>query len=455
MYRSSGFRIDLVSSQARRVGSIRNSQRYAYNWAVGQLLADPTLTRYDLYKKFGAHRRLIWWLQDVPVLYQNAAIRQARTAADISNKYGNGNMRFRSRKRHDRMAVECDIEPKYVDNRTCTLPGLGAVRLCEEQPYQFPSHWLYDARSFRLVNVTPERWRNVKPQNRVYRLYVTYKLPDPKPAGTGVVVGIDRGVTNPTVVCRTDGKEAEIICYDTATAFRTNQAWNDAARRSISCRNKHSSTTRKMIRQRKRYNRGNANDREYAEWLLAKKICEGVDTVCIEDLRLEAMTRRAGRHKRGLNRGMRFIRHHAILRKIRIVAERLGIRIIECNPRGTSQTCHMCGHVDKKNRNGEKFQCMACDHLDNADGNASVNMIQRGTTIKVPAGGGMTLERREMGRTRKPPRLAHAVPDVVRRRKNQARNRPATSSAMKHLCKFRRAMNDGSRPVYSSRGYGG
>ena len=97
-----------------------------------------------------------------------------------------------------------------------------------------------------------------------------------------------------------------------------------------------------MKRQREKYNRGNANDREYAEWLLAKKVCEGADTVYIERLNLEAMTRRGGRHKKGLNRGMRFIRHGAILRKIRIVAERLGIDIREVNPRGTSQECSAC-----------------------------------------------------------------------------------------------------------------
>ena len=436
MYRSNGFRINLTVSQARRVEMIRDSQRYAYNWAVEKLLADPTLTRYSLDKEFRVHRRGTLWLQDVPALYQIAAIRQARTAADLSNKYGNGNMRFRSRRRDAHKAVECDITPNYVDNYTCTLPGLGTVRLCEEQPYQFPCHWLYDARSFRLVDVTPERWGDVRPQEYVYRLYVTYKLPDPQPADTGVVAGIDRGITNPTVVCKTDGKEVEIICYDTATAFRTNQEWNDAARRYISHRNKHSRTTRKMKEQRSRYNRGNANDREYAEWLLAKRICWGVDRVCVENLHLEAMTRRAGRHKSGLNRGMRFIRHHAILRKIRIVAARWGIRIIECNPRGTSQTCRMCGYVDRENRHGEEFRCMACGHPDNADSNASANIVQRGTTIRVPAGGGMTLERRELGRTRKPPRLAHAVPDDTRRRENQARNRPATSSAMKHLGRY-------------------
>ena len=148
------------------------------------------------------------------------------------------------------------------------------------------------------------------------------------------------------------------------------------------------------------------------------------------------MTRRGGRHKKGLNRGMRFIRHGAILRKIRIVAELLGIGVTEVNPRGTSLECSACGYSHIDNRKGETFRCMECGRIDNADGNASVNLVQRGTGRKVPAGEGIALERREMGRTRKPPRLARTAPDAMRRRENQARNRSETSSATKHLGRY-------------------
>ncbi|MYB29767.1 MAG: transposase, partial [Cenarchaeum sp. SB0663_bin_5] len=121
----------------------------------------------------------------------------------------------------------------------------------------------------------------------------------------------------------------------------------------------------------------------------------------------------------------------AILRKIHTIAERLGIRVVEVSPKYTSQECSICGYTSKENRNGETFKCLRCNHMVNADGNASVNIIQRGTGMKVLAGEGMALERREMGRTRKPP--VCAVPDARRRRENQACNRPKTSSAMKHL----------------------
>ncbi len=437
MHRARGLRVDLKHCQARRISRIRKSQRWVYNWAVERLLADPTLTEYDISKEFTKMRRVTPWLQTVERIYQNTAIAQARTAADISNKYGNGNLKFRSRKRNDTMAVACDVQPRFVDNTHASLPGIGVVQLCEEQPYQYPFHWLHGARAFHLIDVTPRSWTHVKPGDRVYRLYVVYDLPKAEPVHTGVAAGIDRGVTNPTVVCKTDGREATFTCYDTAVGFRANQSWNDEARRTISRRSKHSHTTKKIKRQRDNYNWHNANARDYAEWLLAKEICYGVDIICIEALHIEAMTRHGNASKRGLNRGLRYIRHSAILRKVRIVAERMGIRIIEVNPQGTSQECRTCSYTHKDNRKGERFLCLACGRVDNADGNASANIVQRGTDIRVPAGGGITLERREMGRARKPPRLAQTAPDAMqRRREKQACNRPATSSAMKHLGRY-------------------
>ena len=155
MYRSDGLRMDLKHSQARHVSRIRESQRFAYNWAVGRLLADPTLTAYGLQKEFTKVRRATPHLQTVERIYQTTAIRQARTACDISNLYGNGSLKFRSQKRNGEMAVACDVQPRFVDNTHASLPGIGVVRLHGEQPYQYPFNWLHGARSFCLVDITP------------------------------------------------------------------------------------------------------------------------------------------------------------------------------------------------------------------------------------------------------------------------------------------------------------
>jgi IS605 OrfB family transposase len=54
-----------------------------------------------------------------------------------------------------------------------------------------------------------------------------------------------------------------------------------------------------------------------------------------------------------------------------------GVRFEQVPPAYTSQTCHQCGHVDRANRNGEKFRCRDCGHSDNADINAAKNILAR------------------------------------------------------------------------------
>ena len=56
-------------------------------------------------------------------------------------------------------------------------------------------------------------------------------------------------------------------------------------------------------------------------------------------------------------------------------------------PAYTSQTCHSCGHVDEKNRNGTGFKCTACGHADDADVNAASNILAFGNGAAGRGGG--------------------------------------------------------------------
>ena len=284
------------------------------------------MTLFDLQKEFRWARKTSPYLREVNIRYQNAAVRQARTACDVSNKYGRGNLKFRSRKRGGRTSVECGEAPKYAGNQTARLPGLGKVELLEEQPYAWPHNWLHGARSFRLVDITPGRWRRIAPKDRIYRMYVAYKLEESEPRTGGLAVGIDRGVTNPTTVARSDGR---VVCYDTASVFRENAHAADKERRRTAKSNARSRRHAKRKAAQSARKRDWANARDYAEWLLAKEICEGASVICFERLYLEAMTRHGGRWKAGLNRAMRFVRHAEVRRRVEVVAARLGIRVVD------------------------------------------------------------------------------------------------------------------------------
>ena len=55
-------------------------------------------------------------------------------------------------------------------------------------------------------------------------------------------------------------------------------------------------------------------------------------------------------------------------------AEALGKTIWYVDPRYTSQRCNSCGHIHRKNRNGDLFACTYCGHKDRADLNAAKNI---------------------------------------------------------------------------------
>jgi hypothetical protein len=60
-------------------------------------------------------------------------------------------------------------------------------------------------------------------------------------------------------------------------------------------------------------------------------------------------------------------------------ATKAGVAFVQVDPAYTSQTCHVCGHVDKKNRRSQaSFICGRCDFVGHADYNAALNIATRG-----------------------------------------------------------------------------
>lgn len=63
-------------------------------------------------------------------------------------------------------------------------------------------------------------------------------------------------------------------------------------------------------------------------------------------------------------------------------APRYGVKIIEVDPRHTSQRCSKCGHTERGNRTRQAdFKCKACNYEVNADVNASRNIARVGANM--------------------------------------------------------------------------
>ena len=382
MIRIKRFRVGLTRAQERQVRDIRHVQRYAYNFAIEKFLRDPTITHYDCMVLWTKQRPD--WTKSTPRVWHNSAIIEARRAADVSNKYGNGNLEYRAKKYKDRITITNYAGKPHIQDKMIHLPLFGDV----EMPDGLPN--LENVAScYSFVDISPHNHE----ERRVYSLRFAYKEPTPKRITKGRDVGIDRGITNPTVVADSNG---DVVCYDTATPFKQGREKSKKLQKKMSRQRKGSVRYKKTKEKRRLHNQKASHRRDHLEWILAREICKDTKMIVIEDLKIAAMTRKGGSRKKGLNREMRFVRHSAILWKVCIVAERMGIKIVKVDPKNTSKECRICGEMGE--RVGIIFSCDPCDINTNADGNASINILQRGGGVypKSATGGGLTLERREL-----------------------------------------------------------
>ena len=102
----------------------------------------------------------------------------------------------------------------------------------------------------------------------------------------------------------------------------------------------------------------------FCNWNLNKLDLTGIKELHIENIR-------------GMKKGAGVRKHWSyfeILNKIKRRCEEEGIRIVEVNPRFTSQRCYECGWVHKPNRNNKNFKCTKCGHSTDADLNAAKNI---------------------------------------------------------------------------------
>ncbi|MXZ41810.1 MAG: IS200/IS605 family element transposase accessory protein TnpB, partial [Caldilineaceae bacterium SB0666_bin_21] len=159
---------------------------------------------------------------------------------------------------------------------------------------------------------------------------------------------------------------------------------------------------RRICGQLKKRQRKQKRRRENAAHQHSRKLADTAHTVVLEDLNTKAMTRSAKgtveepgrnvRQKAGLNRE---ILKSNWGRTERMLDYKAG-QVVNVDAAYTSQTCAVCGHVDKENRRTQAhFHCTACGHTANADRNAAQNILARGLALRPKARGIGASARRE------------------------------------------------------------
>jgi IS605 OrfB family transposase len=80
-----------------------------------------------------------------------------------------------------------------------------------------------------------------------------------------------------------------------------------------------------------------------------------------------------------VNNKFRFWYYPLITQRIEQLCEVVGVQCHKVDPKYTSQTCPLCGHIEKLNRKDEVFKCIKCDFSEDADYVGAINILSRFT----------------------------------------------------------------------------
>ena len=114
--------------------------------------------------------------------------------------------------------------------------------------------------------------------------------------------------------------------------------------------------------------------------------------IVVEDLKVANMSKSAkgtienkGKNvkaKSGLNKSILDQGWSMLVKILEYKQQWRGGLLVKVDPRYTSQTCSSCGHVAKENRQTQsKFECVECGFSENADINASRNILAAGHAV--------------------------------------------------------------------------
>jgi putative transposase len=199
-------------------------------------------------------------------------------------------------------------------------------------------------------------------------LYATLEAPE-APLSTPVngFVGVDMGIVN--IATTSDG--------DQAVGARLNRHRRRQQRLRQRLQAKKTSSARRLLKKRCRKEARFAADLNHQ---ISKRIvAEAQRTgrgIAVEELTGIRYRVRLRKPQRATLHSWAFAQLGAFLG---YKAQAAGVAFVQVDPAYTSQTCHACGWVDKRNRRSQsEFECGRCSFVGHADHNAAINIAARG-----------------------------------------------------------------------------
>lgn len=355
------------ASVCRLVWNLALDQRINY-WRQYQRITGHNLNYIAQARQLKELRAEFDWIAAVSQMAQARALKDLDTAFVRFFKGQGGFPKFKRKGQHDAFSFTGrEIAVERLNRRwgRVKLPKIGWVRL---------------------------RWTRSMPgsirEAAVVRTALGWQVSigcmiDGEQSDNGKTVGIDRGVAVPLML--SDG-----TAYTLPGNIADLEKRHRKTQRVVARRKKGSVRWRKAVRRAAALKAKQARARKHWAHESTTDISRRYGGAVIEKLRTANMTSSASgtvsepgvnvAQKRGLNRAILNVGWHQIET---MLAYKMA-RLVKVNPAYSSQTCGVCGVVDSRSRKSQaSFVCTACGHRDNADRNAAVVLLHRGSTPGV------------------------------------------------------------------------
>ena len=351
----------------------RNQKEYAESQANGT--PTPSIRYEDLSSEFTQLRNdseYAWLLE-----YSCACVRH--TVRELSQAFENC---FAGRARKPRFHAKHKTTPSFtipqdvrITDGKIRISKVGKVRLRRRGENPYPDGVPKQARVYK--------------QGKNWYVSVTYEIDEPVRVDNGVTAGIDRNASGMIAVAYSDDTPDEVLDHPTNPVYETKKRRKQRKlarqldRQEEDGREETSNRAKKTQQQIARLSRKEANCRHNRNHQNSARIAEKASTVKVEKLSIKGMTGSAGgtienpgtnvRQKAGLNR---VLLEGAPAQLVQMLGYKC-VLVLYVVAAYTSQTCSLCGHVDRDSRATlRKFVCLGCGYEEHADLNAAANILR-------------------------------------------------------------------------------
>ena len=202
------------------------------------------------------------------------------------------------------------------------------------------------------------------------------------------IVGVDVGISK-FATC-SDGK-----IYQPVNSFRNHEKRLVFLQRGLSRKKKFSRNWKKQKEKIQKVHSKIVRIRHDYLHKTTNEISKNHAVVILEDLKISNMSKKAKENnvkaKSGLNKSILDQGWYEFRRQLEYKLKWRGGELFLVNPQYTSQKCSKCGHVHADNRTSQaEFECVKCGHSENADINASRNILVAGHAMFACGGCGIS-----------------------------------------------------------------